>query len=72
MCQQLIASGLSPYYYSADNSRVEIDFILAYKDRIFPIEVKAEGNVKGKSLKLFMDKNSIGRGVRFSMLPYKR
>lgn len=72
VCQQLIASGLNPYYYSADNSRIEIDFILSYKDRIIPIEVKAGGNVKGKSLKLFMDKNSIERGVRFSMLPYKQ
>lgn len=72
VCQQLISTGFRPCYYSADNSRVEIDFIISEKERILPIEVKAEGNVRGKSLRLFNEKNEIKEAVRFSMLPYRR
>lgn len=72
VCQQLISTGFKPYYYSKDDSRVEIDFIISEKDKIIPIEVKAEGNVKGKSLKLFVEKFDIKESVRFSMLPYKQ
>lgn len=60
------------YYYSADDSRIEIDFIIASGDKVYPIEVKAEDNLKGKSLKLFREKNNIPLAVRFSMQPYRR
>ncbi|MCH5242208.1 MAG: ATP-binding protein [Muribaculaceae bacterium] len=72
VCQQLMAIGKKLYYYSAEDSRVEIDYIIEKDNRILPIEVKAEGNVKGKSLKIFMEKNNLRESVRFSMLPYKR
>ena len=57
-------------YFSKENSKVEIDFVVQAKDRIFPIEVKAEDNVKSKSLRQFItidneEKNL--KGVRFSM-----
>ena len=71
VCQQLTANGEKLYYYSGEDSRVEIDFIIRSENIIIPIEVKAEGNVKGKSFKIFMDKNNMTESVRFSMLPYK-
>lgn len=58
------------YYYSADNSRVEIDFVTKHAGNILPIEVKAGVNVKAKSLRLFTDKNDVKLSVRFSMQPY--
>jgi len=59
------------YYHSSENSRIEIDFIIALDSVIYPIEVKAEDNLKGKSLKLFRSDNNLPLGVRFSMRQYR-
>lgn len=58
------------YYYSKDNSRQELDFVLQVSDRVMPIEVKAEANVKSKSMHSFIMndfKELKLKGVRFSM-----
>lgn len=60
----------SIYYYSAGNSRLEIDFLVQKEAKIVPIEVKAEGNVRANSLSEFLKNNPEIRGVRYSMLPY--
>ncbi|MDO4335921.1 MAG: ATP-binding protein [Bacteroidales bacterium] len=60
-------------YYSKDNSTMEIDFIVQCGSHLLPIEVKAEENVKSKSLRQFVtvDANDAGlRGMRFSMKGY--
>lgn len=67
---QLAPSELPIYYYSANDSRVEIDFLAQYQGRIIPIEVKAEENVRSKSLKTYIDKHPTLHGLRLSMLPY--
>lgn len=57
-------------YYSKDNSSIEIDFIVQYKDRLIPVEVKAEENVRSKSFRQFLtvDYPTSGmKGVRYSM-----
>lgn len=49
VCQQLVSDcGLSPYYWSAENSRGEVDFLVQLSSRIYPIEVKAEENLRSK------------------------
>ena len=61
-------------YYSKENSKVEVDFVVQIDDRIVPIEVKAEENVRSKSFKQFLcidNKNSNMKGVRFSMKDFK-
>ena len=70
VAQELIASNLKPCYYSKENSTLEIDFIVQ-KEELYPIEVKAEENVKAKSLRTVHDSNSRVKACRFSMLPYK-
>lgn len=62
---------LSIYYWSADNSRGEIDFLLQNGDKIIPVEVKAEENLQAKSLKAFVEKYPGLKGVRLSMSPYR-
>ena len=53
--QQLISDvGVIPYYYSTQNSKGEIDFLVQGKTSVIPIEVKAEENLKAKSLKAFV------------------
>ncbi|MBP5361320.1 MAG: DUF4143 domain-containing protein, partial [Bacteroidaceae bacterium] len=64
---------LSIYYYSKENSTQEIDFLVQAEERIIPIEVKSEDNIKGKSLSQFVtidhaDKHL--KGLRCSMKPY--
>ncbi len=63
--------GNSIYYWSADNARAEIDFLLQYEALIVPIEVKAEENLQAKSLRLFIERNPALHGIRFSMSPYR-
>lgn len=61
----------SIYYWSADNSQGEIDFLVQTGDTIHPIEVKAEENVQAKSLRAFVEKNPALHGIRFSMASYR-
>ena len=71
--QQLISQGAEPiYYYSADNSRLEIDFVIQYNGSLLPIEVKAGTNVRANSLSNMLRENEGLRAVRFSMLPFTR
>ena len=70
--QQLVADNrLSVYYWSADNSRGELDFLVQRGSDILPVEVKAEENLKAKSLRSFVERNPALHGVRLSMSPYR-
>lgn len=62
---------LSIYYWSADNSRGEIDFLVQQEEKVIPIEVKAEENLQAKSLRMFVERNTGLKGYRFSMSPYR-
>ncbi len=59
------------YYYSNDNSTLEIDFVVQHEAHVIPIEVKAEENLRAKSLRQFVTDNSDLHGVRFSMSDYR-
>ncbi len=63
---------LSVYYWSAENSRGEIDFLLQQEEMIVPVEVKAEENLQAKSLRAFVERNPGLHGVRLSMSPYRQ
>ena len=73
--QQLVEVDDDPiYYYSKENSSMEIDFCMQRGTRVLPIEVKAEENVKAKSLYNYINvdhKDLHLKGIRFSMLPYR-
>lgn len=68
---QLITHGIPIFYYSSNDSRVEIDFLLQFKNQVVPIEVKAEENVRSKSLRTYIEKYPSLHGLRLSMLPYR-
>ena len=64
---------LSVYYFSKENSTQEIDFLVQTDERIIPIEVKAEENLRSKSLRGFIVEdypNEHFKGLRCSMKPY--
>lgn len=70
--QQLRISQLNDiYYWSADNSQGEIDFMVQREADVFPIEVKAAENLQAKSLRLFVERNPQLHGIRFSMARYR-
>ncbi|MCQ2369696.1 MAG: AAA family ATPase [Paludibacteraceae bacterium] len=61
------------FYYSKDNSAMEVDFIVQGCNRIVPTEVKAEDNVHAKSLSTFINYEFAAqklKGLRISMKPY--
>lgn len=72
VCTQLAASiEQSIFYYSKENSPLEIDFMIQDGSGVVPIEVKSEENLKSKSLSAFLGQNASAHGIRFSMSPYR-
>jgi predicted AAA+ superfamily ATPase len=59
------------YYWSADNSSGEIDFIVQKEGVITPIEVKSSENLQSKSLSAFIKRHPELKGLRFSMSEFK-
>ena len=66
VCQQLTGAVDFIYYWSADNSRGEIDFLIQTGGRIVPIEVKAEENLRARSLKAFCEKYNLKLTIAYS------
>ena len=73
VCQQLQSiDDLSVYYYTNDRGSCEVDFILDTGDQVVPVEVKAEVNLKAKSLKTYHEKFAPAISVRTSMADYRK
>lgn len=73
VCQQLkTIENLDVYYYTNDRGSCEVDFVVDTGERIVPVEVKAEINLKAKSLKTYREKFSPEVAVRTSMADYKK
>lgn len=62
----------SIYYFSADDSKQELDFIFQNGTKIVPVEVKAEENLRAKSMKQFCIDHAGITGIRISMSPYRK
>lgn len=58
-------------YFSNDNHTLEIDMLLQERSNIWPIEIKAEENLRSKSLSTFVKNNPNLIGLRFSMSDYR-
>ncbi len=72
VCQQLkTIEDLGVYYYTNDRGSCEIDFVLDTGEKIIPVEVKAEVNLRAKSLKSYYEKYTPELSIRTSMSDYK-
>ncbi len=72
VAQELRCSlGQTPCYWSAERATAEVDFVFQYKSGIYPVEVKAEENLKAKSLKVYSDKYTPAISIRSSMSDYR-
>lgn len=71
--QQLISdTEYTPYYYTETKSEGEIDFLIQKEGQIVPIEVKAEENLRAKSLRCFCNKYHPALAIRTSMSNYRQ
>jgi predicted AAA+ superfamily ATPase len=69
VAQELLANGHEVYYFSSDNAKSEVDFIIEVDGLPVPIEVKSAENLASKSLTYLVNKYNIKRAVKLSLLP---
>ncbi len=64
--QSLVSSGFGLHYYSKDNSRLELDFVISYKGRITGLEVKSGRTKHSRSLLMSLRDGSIRAGIKMA------
>lgn len=73
VCQQLkTIEDFGLFYYTNDRGSCEVDFVVDTGELIIPVEVKAEVNLRAKSLKTYREKFSPEVSIRTSMADYKK
>lgn len=60
------------YYWSAERSASEVDFIVQINGIVIPVEVKAEENLQAKSLKVYVEKFKPKVSIRTSMSDFRK
>lgn len=60
------------YYWTSETANAKVDFVVQYKGKVIPIEVKAEENLKAKSLRSFCQKYTSEMAVRTSLSDYRK
>ena len=72
VCQQLVAAvGDRPYYWTSANGASEVDFLVQDERGTFPIEVKAEENLRSKSLRAFSERYEGMESLRLSLSGFR-
>jgi len=69
--QQLINTGIMPFYWSNETSSGEVDFVFQAGSEVVPLEVKAAENLQAKSLRVFAEKYKIEKAVRTSLSDFR-
>ena len=64
--------GIKPFYWSAERATAEVDFIFQSGMELYPLEVKAEENLKAKSLKVYTEKYAPPLAIRTSMSDFRK
>lgn len=73
VCQQLkTRANLNIYYYTNDRGSCEVDFVIDNGELVVPVEVKAEANLKAKSLRVYCEKYKPALALRTAMVDYKQ
>jgi hypothetical protein len=60
------------FYWTSGTSSAEVDFVIQWKDKIIPVEVKAEENLQAKSLKSYHQQYKPEISIRTSMSDYRQ
>jgi len=64
--------GVETFYWTNDKGTAEVDFLIDTGSDVIPIEVKAETNLKAKSLKIFCEKYRPRVAIRTAMTDFRR
>jgi predicted AAA+ superfamily ATPase len=71
--QFTLNENLTINYFTFENSKYEIDFIVQNEnDEIIPVEAKSGENLKAKSFKLFCEKYKSNAAIRTSLSDFKK
>lgn len=62
---------LPVYYYTKQNAKQEIDFMIMANNQAIPIEAKAGENLQAKSLKQYILENAPAKAIKTSLMPFK-
>lgn len=57
-------------FWAKPNNGAEVDFIVAYNSKLYPIEVKSGTNAHLRSLQVFMDSSDVDVAIRIWSNPY--
>ena len=60
------------HYWTPDDSRAEMDFVVQHAGEVIPVEVKAEQHLRAKSIAVYVQQNNPKRIIRTSLAPYKQ
>lgn len=63
---------IQTYYWTAERGTAEVDFVIDTGNAVIPVEVKAEANLRAKSLKTYHEKFKPPQSIRTSMADYKK
>ena len=70
--QLMCTSKTGIFYYDSETSKLELDFLIQSGNTLVPIEVKAEENLRSKSLRQFHTDNPTSSPVRLSMSDFRK
>jgi len=62
--------GLPVYYWSREDSKSEVDFLIQWQNEVVPVEVKSGIHKKSKSLEIYRELNKPKHAVRATMNNY--
>ena len=60
------------HYWTPEESRAEMDFVVQHAGEVIPIEVKAEQHLRAKSISIYIQQNQPSHIIRTSLAPYKQ
>jgi predicted AAA+ superfamily ATPase len=72
ICQQLFEPNVTVFYWTTEQSKSEIDFLMEAWDTPVPVEVKSGFNTQAKSLKVFREKYQPKLSFRLSLNDYHK
>ena len=59
-------------YWSNDTGKAEVDFVVQYAGKVFPLEVKAGKNLMAKSLRVYNEKYNPPLALRASLADFEQ
>lgn len=69
--QLICTSDTGVFFFNSDSTKLELDFLIQEENLLVPIEVKAEENLRSKSLRQFHEDYPASKPIRLSMSGYR-